>query len=254
VRLTDRVYLVGSGSLGFGLTHRLDCHVYVVDGRTELALVDAGAGRAPELIIRRLEEEGLDTSKLRHLIFTHGHADHSGGGAALKRAAPHIVTYASEKVGQWLTEGNEVAISLDVARQAGAYPEDYRLEAVAVDESVREGDVLCIGDSYLTVFNTPGHADGHISLLLGSDEGKCLFSGDCLFFGGRVMLENTYDCNLQLLIQSLRKMRKLNVTALLPGHGSVALSHGQSHIETANEVLDKLLIPDQFVAAGSQPR
>ena len=36
MKLTDDVYLVGGGDYGFNLTHRLDCHTYVVDGGDEL--------------------------------------------------------------------------------------------------------------------------------------------------------------------------------------------------------------------------
>ena len=42
MKLTDDVYLVGGGDYGFNLTHRLDCHTYLIDGGGELALVDAG--------------------------------------------------------------------------------------------------------------------------------------------------------------------------------------------------------------------
>jgi len=39
------------------------------------------------------------------------------------------------------------------------------------------------------------------------------------------------------------------VDALLPGHLTLSLSDGQRHIERANEVLDRLLIPEQMVSA-----
>ena len=42
MKLTEDVYLVGGGDYGFNLTHRLDCHTYLIDGGDELVLVDAG--------------------------------------------------------------------------------------------------------------------------------------------------------------------------------------------------------------------
>ena len=51
MKLLDGVHLVGSGSLGFGLTDDYDCHVYLLDGGDELALVDVGAGMGAEQII-----------------------------------------------------------------------------------------------------------------------------------------------------------------------------------------------------------
>ncbi len=34
MQLTEHVYLVGSGSLGFDLTDPFDCHVYLIDGHS----------------------------------------------------------------------------------------------------------------------------------------------------------------------------------------------------------------------------
>ena len=32
MKLTDRIYLVGSGGQGFNLTDDYDCHIYLLDG------------------------------------------------------------------------------------------------------------------------------------------------------------------------------------------------------------------------------
>ena len=49
MQLTERVYLVGSGASGFSLTHHSDCHIYLIDGGSESALIDAGTGLGTEL-------------------------------------------------------------------------------------------------------------------------------------------------------------------------------------------------------------
>jgi glyoxylase-like metal-dependent hydrolase (beta-lactamase superfamily II) len=70
-----------------------------------------------------------------------------------------------------------------------------------------------------------------------------------IFFGGKVLLQNIHDCRLDALINSLRKLRRLTVTTLLPGHLTLSLRDGQRHIERANMVLDRLLVPEQMVSA-----
>ena len=40
MKLTQDLYVVGGGRFGFGLSGELDCHVYVLDGGSELALID----------------------------------------------------------------------------------------------------------------------------------------------------------------------------------------------------------------------
>ena len=57
IRLCDDVFIVGSGSLGFDLTHPSDCHVYLVNAGPEAALVDAGAGMAVEQIMSNIEAD-----------------------------------------------------------------------------------------------------------------------------------------------------------------------------------------------------
>ncbi len=32
MKITDSIYIVASGKWGFGMTHELDCNVYLVDG------------------------------------------------------------------------------------------------------------------------------------------------------------------------------------------------------------------------------
>jgi hydroxyacylglutathione hydrolase len=51
MRLTPEVHLVGSGDSGFGLTDPFDCHVYLLDGGSEAALVDAGIGTGVDEIL-----------------------------------------------------------------------------------------------------------------------------------------------------------------------------------------------------------
>src|SRR5258706_11377844 len=82
MRLTRDVYVVGSGYFGFNLSGPLDCHVYVIDGGSELALIDAGLGAKGNLdtILDNMREDGLDPKAIRKIILTHYHTDHIGGG------------------------------------------------------------------------------------------------------------------------------------------------------------------------------
>jgi hydroxyacylglutathione hydrolase len=249
VRLTDRIYLVGSGSQGFDLTDPFDCHVYLIDGGSELALVDVGAGMGAEAIVENVKREGFDPARIRHVILTHGHGDHAGGAARMRRLLGEPSIYASGLIADSLRRGDEKAISVDVAKLAGIYPLDYHFEPFAVDHELEEGATVEVGSLRLTVLDTPGHSDGHVSLLLDHSGQTMLFAGDVIFFGGKVLLQNIHDCRLDALITSLRKLRKLSVSALFPGHLTMSLKDGQRHIERANLVLDRLLIPEQMVSA-----
>src|SRR5215471_5549245 len=117
MKIAERIHLVGSGQLGFSLTDDFDCHVYLLDGGDEYALIDAGGGREPDEILARIEADGLDLRRVRKVLLTHAHADHAAGAAALReRLALEVL--ASPTVAGYVREGDERAISLDVARRA----------------------------------------------------------------------------------------------------------------------------------------
>jgi hydroxyacylglutathione hydrolase len=249
MKLSDRIYLVGSGSVGFDLTDPYDCHVYLLDGGDELALVDVGAGMGAETILENVRREGFDPRRIRHLILTHAHGDHAGGAARMRRLAGGAAVYVSRDRAQALREGDEQAVSLDVAKAAGIYPPDYELEACEIDVELVDGATIAVGALTLEVLDTPGHADGHVSLLLDHGGRRSLFAGDAIFFGGKILLQAIHDCRLDAQIRTLRRLRDLGVDTLLPGHLTPSLKEGQRHIERANEVLDRLLIPEQMVSA-----
>jgi hydroxyacylglutathione hydrolase len=249
VQLAERIHLVGSGSFGFDLTDPYDCHIYLVDGGGELGLVDVGAGMGAIDVLENVRLDGFDPGRISHIVCTHAHGDHAGGAARMRSLLPHASLSVSRDVADLVRAGDERGASIDVARAAGIYPVDYRLEPCAVDGELVDGDRIVLGDVVLECIDTPGHARGHVSFILDYDGRRSLFGGDAVFYGGRILLQSTHDCSLQETIATLRKLRGLAIDALLPGHLAFSLTYGQRHIETANRVLDRLLVPDQMISA-----
>jgi hydroxyacylglutathione hydrolase len=249
MKLADRIHLVGSGTMGFDLTDPFDCHVFLIDAGDELVLIDAGSGMGAEAIIENVRADGFDPGRIRTLVLTHAHVDHAGGAGAITRMLDGPAVLCSSAIAGFVQNADEQGVSLDVARKAGFYPPDYVLEPCAIDRELSDGDRIAFGDLSLEVIETPGHADGHISLLLDREDRRTLISGDVVFFGGTILLQNTWDCRLPEHIRSLRRLRELQITALLPSHLALSLQNGQRHIERANEALDRLLVPNQMVSA-----
>ena len=248
MKLTDRIYLVGSGSFGFNLTDDYltddyDCHVYLLDGGSELALVDTGAGRGTEQIVENVRLHGFDPGRIRHLLLTHAHIDHAGGVARLRTALDGPRVYLGRECAAFLREGDEQAVSLPAGRRVGLFPENLRFEACPVDVELQPGSALTVGDLQLEAIETPGHSAGHCSFLLRQGRQVTFFAGDLVFHRGRILLQNTWDCDLRAHLDSLIKMRDAGIDILLPGHLTLSLSQGQNQIDTALRYVDGLLIP-----------
>lgn len=245
MRITERIHIVGSGRMGFDLTDAFDCHIYLIDGGDEYALIDAGAGRDVDQIIDRVAEDGLDPNRIRHILLTHAHADHAGGAAALRERLEVTVAASSEAAGM-VRSGEEKAISLDVARRAGAYPEDYRFTACEIDHELAEGDSYRVGDLELEVLATPGHSSDQISFVLRQDRNVSILSADTLFEGGRILLQDIWNCSLQDACRSIEKLHQLRIDGFYPGHRSFSVQRGLKHVEAAMHKIRQLLPPDQL--------
>ena len=119
MRITQDVYMVGSGEIR--LSNAGDCHVYLIDGGDELALVDAGVGIEPERIVENIRADGFDEERISCLLLTHCYADHAGGCRDLKRSTGCRIV-CSEVEGRLLAEGGEGELGLGIARRTGIYP------------------------------------------------------------------------------------------------------------------------------------
>ena len=259
MKIADRIHLVGSGissgmgfdptDMGFDLTDAYDCHVFLLDGGDELAIIDTGAGRGAERILENVKAAGFDPASVRQIVLTHAHVDHAGGAAKMRGLLGSPAVLASAVCADWIRTGDEQKVSLEAAKKAEFYPAEYVFEPCPVDAELADGDTIRVGDLALTVLDTPGHSDGHISLLLERDGKQTLFSADAVFYGGHILLQNIWDCRLDAVIRTLRRLRELEVTALIPSHLGYSVSNGQRHIERANEALDRLLVPNQLISA-----
>ena len=246
MKIIEDVYMVGGGIYGIGTSSNLDCNVFVIDGGDEMMLIDAGVGVETELIIKNIEKEGLDPSKLTKLLLTHTHLDHAGGSATIKKTLGTEI-YVSEIEAENLVTGDEGAIGLTLAKKAGIYPEHYSLTAVDVDYRLKGGENITVGKYTVRVIPTPGHSKGSISVLLRASDKNVLFSGDTVFFGGTLGLLNMPDSSLTDYKEGVGNLKDLSIDCLLPSHSGFAIGNGQAHINMAIEALNGLGVPKMFL-------
>ena len=246
MKLTDDVYLVGSGRNGIWLTNDYDSHVYLIDGGSELALIDSGAGIEGERILANIAKDGHDPKRIRYVLLTHCHADHWGGVSAMKRATGARVAI-SEREADFLRRGDEDSIGLTIARREGYYPSSYHIQPVEVDLPLRDSQMISVGNLQITAINVPGHSIGSICYLVRGKGGTYLFSGDVVFHKGLIGLLNCPGSSLEDYRNNIGKLKGLNVDALFPGHQTFCLSNGQWHINQAIEAFKGLIAPKNAI-------
>jgi len=106
--------------------------------------------------------------------------------------------------------------------------------------------VLRLGRLAVTVLATPGHCRDHMAYLVEDGDQRLLLSGDALFSGGRISLQNIWDCSVQDSCATILKLADLEFDALLPGHSEVHLADGRRHAEIAADYVRRLVVPPQL--------
>lgn len=248
MKLRHDLYVVGGGNSGFNISEPHDCHIYLIDGGEELALVDAGCGlgNSYDEILTNIQDDGLDLSRLSMLLLTHYHADHAGGARQfVDRLGVKVL--GSAETTRALATGDEIVTSVDLGRRVGLYPESYRLSACPIEPTLEEGTKIALGGTSLTIYETPGHCKGHVSLLMDGPYGSALIGGDLVCHGGSVMMQNIPDCNIQDYAGSVSKLEPLEFDAFLPGHHNISLRNGSRHIRAAADAFRNLPLPPNAI-------
>lgn len=242
MKIAEDIYIVASGDAGFSLSHYRDCTVFLVDGGEEMLLVDAGVGVDAYRIVENIQKEGLEPERVKKILLTHGHADHSGGASALSKML-NAEVFAAKKTACYVTMGDEKAISLEKAKKAGSYEANYIYNACNVN-SLEDEEKIRVGRHELKLLATPGHCVGHASYYTEIAGKRILFSGDLVFPFGRIILQNIWDCRISEYANSMNRIRDIKINSLFCSHGGVMLERGHTAVETACTAFEKLGVPE----------
>ncbi|OPX86338.1 MAG: Metallo-beta-lactamase L1 precursor [Pelotomaculum sp. PtaB.Bin104] len=202
-KIIDGVYLVGSQDL----TDMRDCCVYLIDGGSELALVDTGVGLSGWSILDNIKTLGFEQDLLKYVIATHGHIDHTGGLSFFQSLGAKIVAHVLELD----------AISKGLPNlTAEKY---YRLKYQPVEaDLVLQGDRqdIQIGGLTLHCLLTPGHTPGGISPYVDLPGGRVLFGQDI-----HGPFNASWGSDLDKWQASMKKLIDLKADILCEGHFGV---------------------------------
>ncbi|OQB26632.1 MAG: Metallo-beta-lactamase L1 precursor [Chloroflexi bacterium ADurb.Bin180] len=188
-------------------------------------LVDTGIPRTERMVLSALREYHVAPRELRLILLTHGHIDHAGAAAALKRLTGARVAI-HERDRELVETGRVVVPAMwNPAVRAMAKPIDWvaslmRFPPVPADIVIHdEGLDLAEFGVRGRVIYTPGHTVGSISLVLDSGEAFVGDLGAGVGIGGGKARIPPAGNDRQQVLESWRRLFALNVTRIYPGHG-----------------------------------
>jgi len=158
-------------------------NTYLV-GNDEVLVIDPG----PEDDVHTKAILKAAKGRIRWIMCTHTHPDHSPGVPALKAET-------GAEVMAWSNRGG-----------------------LRTDRRLSDGDQLVTDEFTMTAVHTPGHAGNHLCFFL--DDERMLFSGDHIMQGSTVVITPP-DGDMGAYLESLAKVRALNLKAIAPAHGHV---------------------------------
>ena len=210
-KLADGVYLLGDTYLAA---------VYVVETREGLIMVDSGLEEEHDTVVRGMKALALDPSRLKLILLTHVHGDHSMGAERLRRETGARVCIGREDAEPLRQGGPWEAIFSKFEMPAGVMPHPG-----TVDIELEDGQVLTLGDTQITAIATPGHTLGSFCFLIEHRGRRLLFSGDTVMSLSdglgtySTYLPPKYRSSAGDYLASLKKLRGIPAPdLLLPGH------------------------------------
>ena len=220
---------------------------YLIKSNSRNLLIDTGFNRPEcyEALIENLKKLDVDMEKT-DIFLTHLHSDHTGliNKIAHKNSRIYIgkIDYEymfenlegfnwEESEKRFAEEGfpYEIIERLQNTNQAKIFAPDEMFESLLVEDN----DKFFLNELEFTVIFTPGHTPGHTCLYL--EKEKLLFSGDHILFDITPNITSWLRVkdSLRNYINSLEKIKKLEIKKTFPGH--------RAHSEDVYNRIDEII-------------
>ena len=188
-------------------------NTYLV-GENELAVIDPGPDM-PEHVAAVL---AAGAGRIRWVLCTHTHLDHSPAARLIKQATGATV----------------------IGRPSPGGRHD---PTFAPERILAHGDRVDVGALTLRALHTPGHASNHLCYLL--EQTRMLFSGDHVMQGSTVVITPP-DGDMRAYLASLELLLGEDLAIIAPGHGYLI---GRPHKEVRRLIAHRLAREAKVVAA-----
>lgn len=177
-----------------------NCYIAADENTKEAAVIDPAAEFGKIKLF--IENNNL---KIKYILLTHGHGDHI-------LAVNELREYSKAPVGIHEDDKEMLGDSnLNYSFMYNSKPVEEKC-----DFTLKDGDVLRLGESELRIIHTPGHTMGSIGILFGKD----LMSGDTLFAEG-IGRTDLPGGDYRSILESIKEKLFIlpDETVVHPGHG-----------------------------------
>ena len=197
-------------------------NVFLIRDGDEGALVDSGFGDDKSVQARvdfLKEHQGV---RVKYIVLTHHHFDHTSGADQLREATGAQVTLHPQEakfMREWDSNAPQDIEIPEEMKEMREKVEAFRKQSAETEPDVlmNDGDEFTVGGLTLRVVHTPGHTLGSICVYIPQE--RALFTGDTALGLGTVAISPPPHGDMGLYLESLERLKTLDCAVMLPGHG-----------------------------------
>ncbi len=218
--------------------YRINSNVILIKSDSEVAFFESGKRGNPSIynILHTLKKEKIPLDSVKYLLISHAHQDHFANIRQMQQKFANVQTYCH------INDANGIRFPFILPKtwKEGLYNSNFRKSSVnlysfyytlfsnlyfqsfqlpnRIDGTFNQDTKLKLGTEYLTILQTPGHTEGHISML---DGRKNLYLAD--FVPNTPWIDPNAH-SLDAMIASIKKILALDsnqVHRVIRGHGDI---------------------------------
>jgi glyoxylase-like metal-dependent hydrolase (beta-lactamase superfamily II) len=220
VEITPRIHAIPAEQAFY--TGPQSPNVFLVRDGDEGALIDAGFGDEPSVKARLDFLAEHKDVRVKYIVLTHHHFDHTAGARQLHDATGGAVALHPQEEKFLLEWDSDAPQDIEIPEEAKELREKvdtFRKQAAEANPTVMmdDGDEFSVGDLTLRIVHTPGHTLGSVCIYIPQE--RALFTGDTALGLGTVAISPPPHGDMALYLQSLARLQDLDCAVMCPGHG-----------------------------------
>jgi hydroxyacylglutathione hydrolase len=199
-----------NGLLGIGV------NCYLVRTDTGYILIDTAFSPKRADLDKELESAGCKPGNLQLIVITHGHGDHTGNGAYLRRKyASQIAMHRGDSEIVEHEDINNKGFDRIILKLISLVAGLGEIETFKPDKYLEEGDDLSAYGWEARILHLPGHSNGSIGILTTDGD---LFCGD-VFVNVTKPARHFIITDAAAFQTSVERLKSLGINKVYPGHG-----------------------------------